>query len=70
MINLSMHRLQNFGNIIQEIDRWNEKGFVDVNANYGEFKQDGPPKCPGCGADIQPDAKFCSECGCKLEMAA
>ncbi len=52
--------------IIQEIDRWNEKGFVDVNANYNEFKVQVSTKCPGCQADLKQSGKFCSECGHKL----
>lgn len=57
--------------IIQEIDRWNEKGFVDMAANYSEFKSGATAsKCPSCQAELKQAAKFCSECGHKLNMAA
>lgn len=52
--------------IIQEIDRWNEKGFVDVKANYNEVKNNGPEKCGGCQVEIKVASKFCPECGFKL----
>ena len=41
--------------------------------SYKEAKKDGSidqakahPKCPGCGADIQPEQKYCSRCGIQL----
>lgn len=53
--------------IIQEIDRWNEKGFVDMNANYNEYKSQAPSgKCPSCQVELKAVGKFCSECGHKL----
>ena len=53
--------------IIQEVDRWNEKGFVDMNANYNEYKPSSTAtKCPGCQAELKQAGKFCSECGHKL----
>jgi CRP-like cAMP-binding protein len=55
-----------FWQIIQEVDRWNEKGFVDVNANYNEYKKQGPEKCPGCQVELKEKLKFCGECGMKL----
>ncbi len=53
--------------IIKEIDKWNEKGFVDMNEEdvKAKKKSDGPC-CPQCQAGIQAQAKFCSECGFKL----
>lgn len=56
--------------IIQEIDRWNEKGMVDLKANYNEHKPAGPEKCGGCQVEIKAAAKFCPECGFKLATAA
>ncbi len=53
--------------IIKEIEKWNEKGFVDLNEE--ELK---PKKklnencCPQCQTVLQAKAKFCSECGFKM----
>lgn len=55
-----------FWQIIQEIDYWNEKGHVDTQANYNEYKPEGPAKCPGCEAELKEMSKFCPECGAKL----
>ncbi len=54
--------------ILREIDKWNEKGFVDLAEpeNKPKKKTDGPV-CPQCSAEAKPQAKFCSECGFKLE---
>lgn len=58
--------------ILKEIDKWNEKGFVDL-----EDKDDKPKKkastgatCPQCEGVVEAQAKFCPECGCKLQNAA
>lgn len=52
--------------IIQEIDRWNEVGHVNVSENLNENKPQGPEKCPGCQIEIKVASKFCSECGHKM----
>lgn len=57
--------------IIQEIDRWNQTGLVNLNENLNEYKgQGGPTKCPGCSVEIKDSSKFCPECGHKLSVAA
>ncbi|MFP5520552.1 MAG: cyclic nucleotide-binding domain-containing protein [Bdellovibrionia bacterium] len=57
--------------IIREIDKWNEKGFVDINEKEEKpKKKTGGPTCPACEAEIAPAAKFCHECGHKLTAAA
>lgn len=58
---------QKIWRIIKEIDKWNEKGFVDMTEDEQKAKKksDGP-SCPQCAASIQAQAKFCSECGFKL----
>ena len=54
--------------IIREIDKWNEKGFVDLNEVEVEAKKKSSgPSCPSCSATILEAAKFCQECGAKLE---
>ena len=55
-----------FWQIIQEIDRWNETGLVNMNENLNEVKVQGPARCTGCNAEIKQQAKFCPECGVKL----
>jgi hypothetical protein len=55
--------------IIQEIDRWNEVGQVNMTENLNEKKALAPEKCAGCGSLIKSDSKFCSECGQKLAAA-
>lgn len=56
--------------IIREIDKWNEKGFVDINEKEVPKAKKGGPSCPQCAAEVAPAAKFCQECGCKLQAAA
>jgi len=54
--------------IIHEIDKWNLKGFVDLN----EKKDDNNKKindgsCPQCQQHVEPHHKFCANCGFKVE---
>jgi hypothetical protein len=58
---------QKIWRILREIEKWNEKGFVDMAEEEAKPKKkvDGP-SCPQCAASIQPQAKFCSECGHKI----
>jgi hypothetical protein len=57
--------------IIREVDRWNEKGFVDpVDEDLKAKKQaSSGVACPKCSTEVNASAKFCPECGCKIEMA-
>ncbi|HND86249.1 MAG TPA: zinc-ribbon domain-containing protein, partial [Pseudobdellovibrionaceae bacterium] len=57
--------------ILREIDKWNEKGFVDPDEKEAKPKKrsDGP-ECVSCGAPLPPNAKFCAECGTKVSSAA
>jgi hypothetical protein len=57
--------------IIHEIDKWNEKGFVDMN----EKEATGPAAgegggCPSCQGAIDSSHKFCPHCGAKVGAAA
>ncbi|MEZ0392559.1 MAG: cyclic nucleotide-binding domain-containing protein [Pseudobdellovibrionaceae bacterium] len=58
---------QKIWKVMKEIDKWNEKGFVDMTEEEQKAKKksDGPA-CPQCSAAIPAQAKFCSECGFKL----
>lgn len=53
--------------ILREVDKWNDKGYVDINEEEVKPKKkpDGPV-CPQCESEIQASAKFCSECGYKI----
>lgn len=58
---------QKIWRIMKEIDKWNEKGFVDMTEDEQKAKKKAEgPCCPQCSASIQPQAKFCSECGFKI----
>lgn len=60
-----------FWQIINEIDRWNEFGSVDVNTDYNQIKpKDLSSKCPSCQNDVKVAANFCPNCGHKLAAAA
>jgi len=57
--------------IIREIDKWNEKGFVDMDEkDEKKTKKAGGPACPQCAAEVVASAKFCQECGAKIVAAA
>lgn len=58
---------QKIWKMLKEIDKWNEKGFVDMTENDQKAKKKSEgPSCPQCQATLQAQAKFCSECGHKL----
>jgi len=53
--------------IIREINKWNDKGFIDPNEE--KIKQPmaiGGDTCPACQGSIPTKAKFCSNCGHKI----
>ena len=58
--------------VLREVERWNDKGFVDPNEPVVEVKkaQKAGPACPKCDHPFEGAAKFCSECGTKLQQAA
>lgn len=57
--------------VLREVERWNEKGFVDPNEAVVEAKvKKAGPECPQCHAPYQGSPKFCSECGAKIAQAA
>jgi CRP-like cAMP-binding protein len=56
--------------ILREIDKWNEKGYVDMDEKEEKKKKPEGPVCPQCAAAIQPAQKFCGECGAKLDVKA
>lgn len=57
--------------MLREIEKWNEKGFVDINEKEVKVKKNPTGQsCPECSAAIQVGAKFCQECGHKIVAAA
>lgn len=56
--------------ILRELDKWNEKGFVDMDEKEERKAKKTGPVCSQCSADIPAQAKFCSECGAKVTAAA
>lgn len=54
--------------VIKEIEKWNEKGFVDLNEEEQKPRKKGSnePTCPQCQSTLLAKAKFCSECGFKI----
>jgi DNA-binding transcriptional ArsR family regulator len=52
--------------ILREIDKWNEKGFVDIHEKEEKKKKPNENACPQCGTGTQPQQKFCGDCGFNL----
>lgn len=52
--------------LLREIEKWNEKGFVDMNEEVVVKKKSEGPSCPQCASSIPTQAKFCPECGFKI----
>lgn len=57
---------------IREVDKWNEKGYVDLNEEQVVAKKKSPGEinCPACNHGVPQAAKFCPECGHKMTAAA
>lgn len=56
--------------ILREIDKWNEKGFVDLDEKEERKAKKSGPTCPQCAAEVVATAKFCQDCGTKLTPVA
>lgn len=52
--------------VLREIEKWNERGFVDLHEEEQKKAKKSGPSCPQCAAEVVATAKFCQECGCKL----
>jgi len=57
-------KMAQFWGILFEIDKWNEKGFVDLHEK--EEVAVAANVCPSCSGAVDEKAKFCSSCGHKL----
>lgn len=58
--------------VLREVERWNERGYVDPKEPVVENKPGAVSQaaCPSCGHGYEGAPKFCSECGHKLAAAA
>lgn len=61
-------------NVLKEIEKWNEKGSVDLDEaafDPRKFQRSSSAnQCPSCGHGYEGAPKFCAECGQKLPVAA
>jgi hypothetical protein len=62
-------KMSTFWALICEIDKWNDKGFVDMNEKETQAAAAGDG-CPECKGAIDNTHKFCPHCGHKLAAAA
>ncbi len=64
-------KMADFWAILYEIDKWNDKGVVNMKEKEEVAAADGNT-CPACNGaiDAKLQAKFCPHCGNKLEVAA
>jgi hypothetical protein len=62
-------KMVQYWSIIFEIDKWNDKGFVDLNEKE-EAAASFNGECPGCKGKIETEHKFCPHCGFKMSAAA
>lgn len=54
-----------YWSIIYEIDKWNEKGFVDLHEKE-EAVQGSGEQCPQCQQPLATEHRFCPSCGFKV----
>lgn len=59
-------RVVGFWEIIREIDRWNERGYVAKSEDSEVSGEGGSSSCPDCQTEVTEEQKFCANCGFKL----
>ncbi|MCB0342752.1 MAG: cyclic nucleotide-binding domain-containing protein [Pseudobdellovibrionaceae bacterium] len=59
-------RLHSYWQIIYEIDKWNDKGFIDMKEDVTLRKVKKKPKCLECNSPFEAGQNFCGNCGAKL----
>lgn len=52
--------------ILREIERWNQRGFVDMSEDTARKGKKADFDCPACASEIEQGDRFCSFCGYKL----
>jgi hypothetical protein len=60
-------KMSQYWAILHEIDKWNEKGFVDLNEKE-EVVASAAGSCPECQGKIEDVHKFCPHCGFKIAV--
>ncbi len=63
-------RNHRFWEVINEIDLWNERGFIKMVEEVEEKKISGDLECTACSGPISAQHKFCPHCGQKNQVAA
>ncbi len=64
-------RTHNMWQIIHEIDKWNDLGYVKmVEEEEKKAVASGGMECPSCSGSISSEHKFCPHCGQKTQSAA
>jgi CRP-like cAMP-binding protein len=61
-------KMSSYWEILLEIDKWNEKGLVDLNEKEAPLEP-GQAACPDCQSPIVDTNKFCPNCGARLAAA-
>jgi len=61
--------LQNW-KVLREVDKWNERGVVEMVEPAAEKAKGGKGACPSCFSEVIDKQKFCGNCGHKLIEAA
>ncbi|MFL5814291.1 MAG: hypothetical protein ACJ763_11990, partial [Bdellovibrionia bacterium] len=55
--------------ILREIDKWNERGVVDLVDPVTDKAKGGKASCPACFSEVADKQRFCGNCGHKLVEA-
>ncbi|MBK8203319.1 MAG: zinc ribbon domain-containing protein [Bdellovibrionales bacterium] len=68
---VEFNNMLRYWQIISEIDKWNQKGFVDLKEQAEKVSEVSGDEshCPSCDGPVSNQQKFCPGCGFKL-MAA
>lgn len=56
--------------ILREIEKWNERGIVELVETVSNKTKSGKSACPACFVDVTEKQKFCGNCGHKLIESA